>query len=399
MEERLNLKMEYYRKQVVYDNRLDINKEITASVMAGDAAYDLYIGRNIVDLMLSGDYLLDLSENAYINFDKPWWNRSQLDMMPGNRTYVASGDGTLSIIRHTFCIFFNNTRLNSFGVGEDMYTLVNEGKWTIDKLAEITRTGYNDANGNNTADYGDEFGLTFGDTNKFLGFQYAMGGECVVKGRDSYELVYGSEKMNSIFDKFYALVYNTEGVLMPGGNVDTNTLAVPTGSFNYVDKTFMEGKSMFTASLVDDASTILADVSFEYGILPYPKFDEKQENYISAPQRNSFFAMLSYCDTDFSGAALEAWCSEAYRTIQPEYFEITLKVRYSADDNMSAVMDLLRSTTRYEIGDYFTQQLNSITSSFKNLIVSGSEGQWASNYAFKEQMWNKALGEIWETLS
>ncbi|MBO5218112.1 MAG: hypothetical protein J6C52_01700, partial [Clostridia bacterium] len=385
VEERLNIKMEYFRKQVGWSDRADIDNAVAASVMAADGAYDIYFGRNIIHLMLEDDYLLDLSKNKYLNFDKPWWNKSQLSMMPGDQIYVASGDGSLSIIKHTYCVFFNQTQLNKYGVKDDMYALVEDGKWTIDKLSEIAKTGYSDVNGNTTADYGDEFGLTFGDVNKYLGMQFCAGGECITKGSSGYELVYGSEKMVNLFDRCYNLVQNTEGVL-PGGQCDaSNLLAVPSVGGNYVDKTFVEGKAMFSMSLVSDAAAILADVKFEYGLLPYPKYDEAQKNYISAPQRNAFFALLPYCDADLSGAVLEAWSSEAYRTVQPEYFETTLKARYSSDDNMAAMFDLMRATTRYEIGDYFGTQLNSLTSDFKILINDKMEGQWMSNYSSKEK--------------
>ena len=399
VEERLNVKFEYYRKQVDYDHRSEIDNEIMRSVMAADGTYDIYVGRNLIQLMLQDDFLMDLSDNKYLNFSKPWWNQSQLDMMPGDQVYVASGDGTLSIIKHTYCTFFNGTQLKKYGINDDMYELVDSGKWTVDKLAEYAKMGYADVNGNTEVDYGDEFGLTFGDQNKYIGMQFGAGGECIVKGKDSYELVCGTEQMVNIFNKFYNLVHNTEGVLLPGVNNADNTLAVMAFGGNYADKSFIENRAMFTFSLVGDAAAILAEADFEYGLLPYPKYDEAQENYVSTPQRNAFFALLPYCDPDLSGAVLEAWSSEAYRTIQPEYFETTLKARYSADDKMAAVFDLLRATTRYEIGEYFTQQLNSIPSEFKNLIRDEKEGQWASNYASKEEGWNNTLTEIWETLS
>jgi len=384
---------------VQYNDRNDVNSEIQASVMAGDGTYDIYAGRNLISMMLQDNYLLDLSENKYINFDKPWWNQSQLNMMPGGAVYVASGDGSLSIIKHTYCIFFNQTQLDAYNVSDDLYQVVEDGQWTIDKMASIAKLGYADVNGNTEADYGDEFGLTMGDTNKLLGMQFAMGGSVVEKGKDGYELTYGSERMVNIFDKTVALLNETEGVLMPMGNNANNTLSVASFGGNYADKTFMEGNALMSASLVGDAATVLADATFAYGLLPYPKLDESQKDYVSTCQRNAFFSLLAYADPDLSGAVLEAWSSEAYRTIQPEYFETTLKARYSNDDKMAGIFDLLRSTMRFDIGDYFTESLGSPTSPFREMAVKNEAGQWASNYASKETGWKDTLTEIWETLS
>ncbi|MBQ2708642.1 MAG: hypothetical protein IJF67_10280 [Clostridia bacterium] len=399
VEERLNVKLDFYRKQVGWNDRLDINKDITASVMAGDGAYDLYIGMNLLSMMLEDEYFLNLTESKYINFEKPWWNQSQFEMLPGNKVYVAVGDGTLSLIKHTFCIFFNQQRLDTLGISENMYELVHSGKWTLDKLGEYAKLGYHDANGNTTPDYGDTFGLTLGDQNKFIGWQFASGAQMVRMGKDGYELALGSEHVNDVFDKVFNLLLKTEGVLIPEGNNDNNTLAVAAGGGNYADKTFMEGNATFTASLVGDAGTILADVKFDYGILPYPKYDEAQENYVSAVQRFASFAIPAYGDVDMGGAILEAWSSEAYRTLQPEYFETTLKARYSADDEMAGIFDLLRETIRFDIGDYFSAQLNTISSHMKTMLIDKKEGQWMSEYTAKQGGWEESLVKIWETLS
>jgi len=399
VEERLGITTNYYRKIVQYGDRNDLNAEIQASVMASDNAYDLYAGRNLISMMLQDSFLLDLSDNPYIDFEKPWWNQSQLNMMPGNAIYVASGDGSLSIIKHTYCVFFNQDQLNAYGVTDDLYQIVADGKWTLDKMADIAALGYNDANGNAEADYGDQFGLTMGDSNKLLGIQFAAGGIVVEKNDTGYVLQYGSERMVDIFDKTVALMNLTEGVLMPQGNNDSNTLSIASFGGNYADKTFMEGKAIMTASLVGDAAVLLGDANFEFGLLPYPKLDETQSNYIATCQRNAFFSLLSYADAELSGAVLEAWSSEAYRSIQPEYFETTLKTRYSNDSEMSAIFDLLRSSMRFDIGDYFTESLGSPTSPFRDFVTANKAGQWMSNYASKEAAWKDTLAEIWETLS
>ena len=105
-------------------------------------------------------------------------------MMPGDEVYELTGDGTISLMKHAFCVFFNQTMLDSLGVSENMYDLVRSGKWTIDKLTEYAKLGYSDVNGNTEPDFGDKFGLTFGDTNKYLGFQMALGGVTALKGKD-----------------------------------------------------------------------------------------------------------------------------------------------------------------------------------------------------------------------
>ena len=399
VEEKLDVEIEYYRKEVVYANRMDISKDISASVMAGDNAYDIYSGYDLSIMILSGNYFHDMNEAQYINFDKPWWNKSMLGMMPGNKVYTALGDGSLSLIKHTFCLFFNQDKLNALDITESPYELVESGKWTIDKLNDLVKDTYIDLNGNSTYDYGDNYGLTMGDVNKYIGWHFSSGGEMVQLTDNGYVLTAGSEHMVNVFDKIYDLLRKNPNVRIPNGNaLDSEENIASTGG-NYVDKSFVEGNALFTACLVGDAVTLLSDIDFNYGLVPYPKYDESQNNYISAVQRFASFSVPITADLDISGAVIEAWSSEAYRSIQPEYFETVLKARYSADNQMAGMFDLIRQTIRFDISDLFCDSLNELSCEPAILIRENKEGQWASHYTKNEKKWNKALEEIWDVLS
>ncbi len=400
VEDRLGVEFDYFRKQVTWEERNDIKTTVAASVMAGDNAYDIYAGRSLVDLVAEDKkYLLELSSLDYINLDKPWWNKSVIEMMPGDEVYELTGDGTISLMKHAFCVFFNQTMLDSLGISENMYDLVRSGKWTIDKLTEYAKLGYSDVNGNTEPDFGDKFGLTFGDTNKYLGFQMALGGVTALKGKDGYEIFVNDERMINAFDAAYSLVQKTEGVLLPGSNNKDNPLAVEAFGGNYADKTFIEGNALFTMSLAGDAAALIGDAKFGYGLMPYPKYDEAQENYVTGNQRQAYFAALGYADKELVGAVLEAWSSECYRILQPEYFETTLKARYSADDDMTEMFDLIRETIKIDVSNYFGSIVGSMVDPMKNLITEKKEGQWASEIAGKIGNWETKFAEVWELFS
>ncbi|MBO4220581.1 MAG: hypothetical protein J5933_06635 [Clostridia bacterium] len=400
VEERLNVKFDYYRKQVVYNDRNDIKKLISASVMAGDNAYDVYAGRSLIDLVAEDkSFFHELSSLEYIDITKPWWNQSVIDMMPGKDVYALTGDGTLSLMKHAFCVFFNQTMLQAFDDSVDLYELVRTGRWTIEKIKQYAEMAYSDVNGNSEADYGDNFGLTFGDTNKYLGFQMAFGGVTVLKGSNGYEMHIEDEAMVNAYDAAYALVHETKGVLRPGSNTADNPLAVEAFGGNYADKTFMSGNALFTMSLVGDASTLIGDASFDYGMIPYPKYDEKQENYVTGNQRQAYFAILGYADAELSAAVLEAWSSECYRSLQPEYFEINLKTRYAADEDMAEMFDLIRSTIKVDVSNFFGNIVDSMVNPMKTLIVDKKQGQWSSEIAKSMGKWETKFAEIWDVFS
>ena len=397
VEERLNIQLNFIKETFDFAGITQMMTKLSQSVMAEDKAYDLYVGSNALNLMLSDQYLLNLTEVPYIDFSKPWWNKSQLNMMPGGAVYVASGDGSLSIIKHTFCIFFNQDQLNKYDVNENLYDTVRDHKWTMDHLRELAMLGYRDADGDDKRNFDDEYGLTFGDTNKYLSFQFSLGGRCAERTDSGYTILYGNERMVNIFEKVNTLVNDTAGVY-PGYHNAEHEEHLPTGGGNYADRIFMEGRAFFTAGLISDAPVILGNADFGYGVLPYPLYDENQEDYIATVQRNAFFSLLAYADPELGGAVLEAWSSEAYRTIQPEYFETTLKTRYSSDSDMAQMFDLLRSNLYLDIFEYFSSSLDYPTSQFRELIVQNTSGGFASMTAKNEKKWQKKLDEIWEVL-
>ena len=64
-------------------------------------------------------------------------------------------------------------------------------------------------------------------------------------------------------------------------------------------------------------------------------------------------------DKDAAGAVLEALSSESYRTLVPEYCEVSLKTRYSQDDDVSRMFDLVINSMVYDPGEIFSGQRGS----------------------------------------
>ncbi|MBQ2707524.1 MAG: hypothetical protein IJF67_04610, partial [Clostridia bacterium] len=88
----------------------------------------------------------------------------------------------------------------------------------------------------------------------------------------------------------------------------------------------------------------------DYGILPFPKYDEAQENYINLADR---FAMLvgipSTTPTpEFSAFMLEALSAEARTTSLPAYIDVSCKTKYTYDENSAEMLDLIFGNLYYE---------------------------------------------------
>ncbi len=84
-----------------------------------------------------------------------------------------------------------------------------------------------------------------------------------------------------------------------------------------------------------------------------------------------------------SGALLEAVASETYRSVVPEYCEVTLKVRYSPDDNVSRMFDIVKDNIVYDPGEIFNDLLDYPSAIIRACMMDG--GSWATTVARDEE--------------
>jgi hypothetical protein len=96
----------------------------------------------------------------------------------------------------------------------------------------------------------------------------------------------------------------------------------------------------------------MRNTDVDFGILPYPKYDDTQERYYSrVSYYNPTLVPKTNSDLEFTGCILEALMCESENTVVPAYYEIALKTKYSRDDESSAMLDFIFSTRVVDIGD------------------------------------------------
>ena len=164
---------------------------------------------------------------------------------------------------------------------------------------------------------------------------------------------------------------------------------------------FKEGRGLFTSHELTFAVTHLRDVSFTYGIVPYPKYDDAQENYVTITSfpYTLFGIPMDARNPEMSAAVMEAMASESYRTVSPALFENAFKVKYAQDEQSSLMYDIIRSTVSFDFGRVFNNDLNSLTYSlFRNAIVQQNTN-WASTVKSNEKPLTKMLQKLTESLA
>lgn len=321
------------------------------SVMAGDDEYQLFAGHIIYagNVVGQGIYY-NWYDMPHIDFTKPWWSQSTVeDLTYDGKAFLAMGDFALSTVDATYCIYYNKQIAADYDL-PDMYELVNEGKWTIDTLSEYTKQVYRDLNGDGKEDDQDLYGFVMWPRSPVNVFLWAFGEKLGKKQADGTVVMdYFNDKVIEIYQKLIDFCWNTEGTYMD--------LDSPSGSNtqNIAFDMFLNNQVLFQPNTFKVAATALRDFETDYGILPYPKWDEGQEGYYTMVDggHEGLAIPLSVGDTDFVGMIVEALNAESYKRTVPTFYDIVLKAKGSRDEQSVAMLDMIFEGRVFDFGYVF----------------------------------------------
>jgi len=131
----------------------------------------------------------------------------------------------------------------------------------------------------------------------------------------------------------------------------------------------------------------------DFGIIPYPKYDINQENYVSRVEYYMTMQLpITNPDHARAGVMLEALNSESAKTIIPAFYDIALKTKYARDDESSQMLDLIFSTLVVDIGD--TTLCDKIRDSFMATMFEKNDRNLASKIESTEIIIQKFIDNI-----
>ena len=321
--------------------------QIRASISAGDDAYDIVslVDRDALSLANEG-MIYYMDEVPYIDFDKPYWNQSLNESMSiKGRKILAYSDMVLTAYDFTHILTFNKQLVADLSL-ESPYDLVESGQWTLDKFNEYIMLGSADLNGDTIYDQNDRYG--FASLSKHLAPCFWIAAECssIVKNSDGIpEYTIGSERMIDVLDRVYEMTW--------GNNYWCNQVTEANANVGY--QMFSTDQILFCNSNFGQLlGATFREMKTDYGIIPYPKYDETQESYYSRVEGgNPYFVPITAGDPDFSGAMLEALACESHNRVIPTYYETALKSKFTRDEQSAQILDLIMNTRVYDFGDTF----------------------------------------------
>lgn len=108
----------------------------------------------------------------------------------------------------------------------------------------------------------------------------------------------------------------------------------------------------------------------DFGIIPYPKYDETQKSYHSSSldEFSLFLIPMDAKDPEMTSIITEALCAESYKIVVPKFYDVALKTRNARDDDSSEMIDLIRDGLTFDWGYLHSSSLGGVGHLFVNLI-------------------------------
>jgi hypothetical protein len=156
---------------------------------------------------------------------------------------------------------------------------------------------------------------------------------------------------------------------------------------------FIEDRMLFFWARLSMLNS-LRDMEADFGIIPQPKFNETQENYIS--NVNSWSgAMIGVpkiaADFERTSIILEALAAEGYYTLKPAYYDVVLNRKYMRDEESSVMLDIIFGSRQYDICTLYN--FGDIAGALRNLYHTENRNV-ASLYARLETVMQNAIDNL-----
>jgi len=339
IEEKYNIK---FTEDYVASGASEARELINRSVASGDAAYDLAMLLDRYAFTMSAkDNFICMEDLEYVHLDKPYWFSDINETINfTGKTYLTYGSVNISVYDLTHALCFNKQMLESLSL-ENPYELVLDGKWTLEKMQQMGQAAISDLDGNGTFDNSDVYAI-LGSANALpASFIAGAKQKTIVKTEDGgvqIELL-TNPQIEEIFTKVTEMCWGT------------GFWNKVSGDARFTNTHFQEGKSLF-ADKTFHGMIALRDMVADFGIVPYPKYNEDQDGYGSLLEAGTRTVVIPCTAKDpaMSGAVLETLNFLSYRDVLPAYYEVVMKTKVSRDDVAAQMLDITMESVFYDLG-------------------------------------------------
>ena len=313
-------------------------------VMSDDNIFDVAMIYDMQTAKLYSDGLLrSWNDVPYISFDKEWWNPAANDvfLLNGNQ-FAAVGDFSMSMRSRNYLYIMNKSIYSEQGDPSEVYDLVYDGKWTLEKSLDIAKNYMMDLNGDTVMDKEDRYGITSA-TKLYFGALYASAGCRYIELDDNGVPYFAPSKDTRCVEVFTKLFDLSDNDIYKNFAGDVSTT-----DFDF----FMNRHSLFLATSIVFTARF-REFKDDIAFLPVPKYEESQTEYRSLSAGGAVATLpITVKDERLEniGLLLEAMSYESNKSVLPAYYESTLKSKYTRDDESVDMLEIILNSAYYDLG-------------------------------------------------
>ena len=344
---------------------LEMADKLFKDALANTGDYDLSIGNSGYGgaTMITNGTIRSINDIDIFDFEKSWWLNDLLNQFSiGEKTYFLAGKITASFYGEGAAILFNKEIAEQYNI-EDLYTVVNNGEWTIDKMNEVASV---------IPTNGDIFRYY---ASSGLSTYMSAGNKISEKDSEDYPTI--PNALTDPQDKFIRNLYTflgdkTQNIYIAPNVIDKNPESKYTAEDAWDDNKFF----LWITGIGHAADVIEKETDF--GIIPMPKADVSQPDYIAFTDSvNAAYIPKVLQDEEMTAYIVEAMAALSEKYLEPAYYEKLLKGRSASDANARHMLDIIYSSKRYDLAGIY--RWGSIAEIIGDSAIENAD-QLSSNY-------------------
>ncbi len=354
-------------------------KVVSLCSMAGKNQYDtFFIEDRQYEVFVIDELVMDVRSMPHMDLSKPYYAQEAHEAYDiGGHLYFFISDITYACQSASFWIV-NNDMLVDLGYEEDhIYNMVNDGTWTFDAAFAMTDGLYEDLNGNGEADLGDKFGFSsieYGLTPLWS----ATGLRGTILTESGFEFDYGSDFSFEVLERILEFAEDPDVYVK-----------------EWSHEPFENGRSLF--DMWSHELRALKSLSFDFGILPFPKYNESQDRYYNTVTGGPMLIPANIENEELVGAVLEAMSSGSAKHFVPAFYDNYIEQGVIRDDESRANWaKLLGEWGDFELTSYVTPDGNLRTRGPIVDAIAKLDHNFASTWASQKDRYAEFCQEFFD---
>lgn len=308
-----------------------------------------------------------------LDLSQEWWDQNYIENFTyDGKLYSIVGDFARKAMECTWVVIFNKTVYENRGIDDDIYQLVKDRKWTIDKMMEMSSKAVYDTDGSTDYKVGssadsDIIGFTSSPFS-YRGFYLGCGERFVsTDSSGKFTVALTNGKGAEVVDKIIKF-FNTDGY--------QNSTYTVTHEAMKANKLLFEGEVIDKLRLFEDAEGL------EVGVLPFPLYDENQERYYVNSDNHLpvYLIPTSFADVEVINDFWTLYAAHSRYTVRKAFVD-SCKYVWTSDEENGEMMEIILNSRIYDPG----YQWN-LASSFIGILqtmIEGNDNRF-SGYANKQ---------------